>query len=545
MIPEPAGPAEQPCEGQVYCAKHQVPLEMGRVELTYQGHTFPVDMLRCPVCGQALDPGESGQRQDTRGRADVGGEVSGAPSRDAPTLLLRRRTPLRREPPSPPAPPMTPLDGWIAGKIGAPGNRLDASALRAYQLDRLNQTLALVQQRSRFYRRLLGVRPLQLSSLERLQELPFTTSDQLKDGPYDFLCTRPDDVARIVTLPTSGTTGSPKRLFFTADDQELTRDFFHHGMSTLVDPGDRVGILLPGSIPGSVGTLLREGLARMDVEGIVLGPVRDPEETLRALAQARANSLVGIPVQVLELARLSRTFADLALEIGTVLLSTDYVPQAAVDAIEEIWGCSVFNHYGMTEMGLGGGVDCRALAGYHLREADLLFEIIDPESGVVVPEGERGEVVFTTLTRSAMPLVRYRTGDISRFVPGDCPCGTALRRMAHVDGRLGSGARVGKGLVSQKDLDECLLGLPGVVDFRATVDYGDQGTELHVAVKRCADSGRLDMAELEEVLRRTIPALATGAAPPVLLRIGPWDHDTVGGTGTSKRKIIQVESRQT
>ena len=196
----------------------------------------------------------------------------------------------------------------------------------------------------------------------------------------------------------------------------------------------------------------------------------------------------------------------------------------------------------MTEMGLGGGVDCRVRADYHLREADLLFEIIDPDSGMVVPEGERGEVVFTTLTRSAMPLVRYRTGDISRFVPGDCPCGTALRRMAHVDGRLGSGARVGKGLVSQKDMDECLLGLPGVVDFRATVDYGNQGTELHVAVRQCAGSEPLDVSELEKTLRTTIPPLAADADPPVILRIGPWDHDTAGGrTGTNKRKIIQVE----
>ncbi len=105
----------------------------------------------------------------------------------------------------------------------------------------------------------------------------------------------------------------------------------------------------------------------------------------------------------------------------------------------------MFNHYGMTEMGLGGGVDCRALTGYHLREADLYFEIVDPVDGRPLPDGEPGEVVFTTLTRRGMPLIRYRTGDLARFLPGSCPCGTVLRRLDHVQGRLAGRVKVGGG----------------------------------------------------------------------------------------------------
>jgi acyl-coenzyme A synthetase/AMP-(fatty) acid ligase len=121
----------------------------------------------------------------------------------------------------------------------------------------------------------------------------------------------------------------------------------------------------------------------------------------------------------------------------------------------------VFEHYGMTEMGLGGGVDCEAHAGYHLREADLYVEIVDPLTGEPLPEGVRGEVVFTTLTRRGMPLVRYRTGDLSRFLPGPCPCGTVLRRLERVRGRLaGQTAEV-----TMPELDEALFAVPGVVDF--------------------------------------------------------------------------------
>ena len=96
----------------------------------------------------------------------------------------------------------------------------------------------------------------------------------------------------------------------------------------------------------------------------------------------------------------------------------------------------MYNHYGTTEMGLGGGVDCAAHAGLHLREADLLFEIVDPASGAPLAAGEEGEIVFTTLTREAMPLVRYRTGDLGRFAVEPCPCGSSLRLLAPVRERL-------------------------------------------------------------------------------------------------------------
>lgn len=435
---------------------------------------------------------------------------------------------------------VTPLEAWIAGKIGAPGVPLDVAALQSYQLARLNETLALVQEQSRFYRGLLGSAPLHLESLEQLRTLPFTTALQVRDDPHGFLCMNPGQVERIVTLPTSGTTGPPKRLFFSAGDQELTRDFFHHGMSTLVAPGDRVGILLPGSLPGSVGALLEEGLARMEVAGVVLGPVRDPEETLGRLAGEPCTAIVGIPVQVLELARLNRALPQYRLAVHSVLLSTDRMSRAALEAIESIWSCTVFDHYGMTEMGLGGGVDCFARAGYHLREADLLFEIVEPATGLPVVEGEPGEVVFTTLTRGAMPLVRYRTGDAGRFIPEACPCGSVLRRLAHVDGRLDSAVPIGDGWIAQKDLDECLLPLPGAVDVRGTLGRCKDGARLRVAVKWCVGYPPLDDHELENALRRGIPALAgsgAGSHPQsVDIRIEEWGPNTPG-TGTAKRRI--------
>src|SRR5262249_28781599 len=104
----------------------------------------------------------------------------------------------------------------------------------------------------------------------------------------------------------------------------------------------------------------------------------------------------------------------------------------------------------------------------HLREADLYTEIIDPETGQPVADGIPGEVVFTTLTRQGMPLVRYRTGDRARMLPDPCPCGTLLKRLGRVQGRIEVDLRLRQGLsVTMAALDETLFPLAGVLDFTA------------------------------------------------------------------------------
>jgi phenylacetate-coenzyme A ligase PaaK-like adenylate-forming protein len=141
----------------------------------------------------------------------------------------------------------------------------------------------------------------------------------------------------------------------------------------------------------------------------------------------------------------------------------------------------------MTEMGLGGGVECEARRGYHLREADLLFEIIDPSTGERVPNGEYGEVVFTTLTRRGLPLIRYRTGDVSRFIPGTCPCGTHLKTLERITHRLGGRTRIDTHYMSMADLDEALFAIDGVLNFTATMTH-DHGRDcLHVDVQTVED----------------------------------------------------------
>jgi phenylacetate-CoA ligase len=378
---------------------------------------------------------------------------------------------------------LTPLEPWIDRKI-------DQADLPQYQLLKLNETLRLVSTRSRFYRRHFANLPNELAGLDDLSCLPFTTAEDLRVDPLSFVCVSQDDIQRVVTLDdtnfplttltTSGTTGQPKRLYFAREDQELTIDFFHIGMSTFAAPGDRVLILLPGVSPGSVGDLLATALTRLGAIPIKHGPVRDAAATLDEMRREKIDVLVGVPTHVLALARCANA---LKTRLKAVLLSTDHVSNAIKQAIEAAFKCKVYNHYGMTEMGLGGGVDCEAQQGYHLREADLLFEIVDPKMGTVQLDGEYGEVVFTTLTRHGMPLIRYRTGDVSRFITTPCPCGTHLKTLEKITHRLSGRISIGTRYLTMADLDEALFAVGGVLNFTATLTRENSHDCLRIEVK--------------------------------------------------------------
>jgi len=405
---------------------------------------------------------------------------------------------------------LTPLQPWIAQKIGVPPEALTRAALEAYQLRRLQATLDLCRAKSPFYRRHLAGFPDTLRSLADWPALPFTTAVDVQERPLSLLCVSQSDIARVVTLDTSGTSGTPKRLYFTAADQELTRDFFCVGMSTFTAPGDRVLILLPCERPGSVGDLLDQALARLGATGIRHGLVTDVAETLAVMHQEKVTGLVGVPVQALALIRSASARQTPRPRLKSVLLTTDHVPAAIVQAVEAGWGGTVYNHYGMTEMGLGGGVECAARRGYHLREADMFFEIVDPITGEPLPDGAYGELVFTTLTRQGMPLIRYRTGDISRFLPGDCGCGTVLRRLEKVRFRWhGRFSLTASHFLTIADLDDALFSIEGVLDFAADISE----SALRLTVQAEAGEG------METAVRHALtnlPALQTTALPVVV-----------------------------
>jgi phenylacetate-CoA ligase len=366
---------------------------------------------------------------------------------------------------------ITPLHGWIAGRTGRSEDIFTSDSLDYYQLAHLQSVLSYASNQSPFYRKTISNLASSVTSLQDLSLLPFTTPEDLRQDPGRFLCVSQDDVARIITLPTSGTSGRPKRIYFSSEDQELTVDFFQIGMSTLARSGDRVLILLPGLKPGTVGQLLTIGLDRLGCKPILYGLVDDEEHVLHLIKEQSVNVLVGVPVQLLRLTRVDENKCIVGKgKIRSILTSTDVLSPVIRKTLEQGWDCEVFDHYGMTETGLGGGVECGFHSGFHMRAADLLFEIVDPMSGVRIPDGETGEIVFTTLTRRAMPLIRYRTGDIGKILPGTCECGSFIQRICGIQYRIGTGIELPSGIFYHSDLDQGLFGVEGLMDFSASID---------------------------------------------------------------------------
>ncbi len=435
--------------------------------------------------------------------------------------------------------PISTLDAWIAGRIGVTGE-LTREELRSWQLDKVRDTLERVLEKCPLYQeRLNQARVKDVRSLDDLGELPFTTAEDISNHGERMLCVSQDRVARIMTMQTSGTTGSPKRVFFSDADLERTIDFFHHGMGGLMDPDDSVLILLPGRTPDSTGDLLARGVARMDARGIVHGLVRDPRQALERARETGAVCMVGFPLQLLAMARMAER-EGISLPLRSVLLCSDYIPESVCRELRRIWGCRVFSHYGTVETGLGGGVECAALQGCHLREADMYFEIVDPATGTPLEEGSWGEIVFTTLCREAMPLIRYRTGDQGRLIPGTCACGSVVRRLDKVRGRIsGMLHEFGDTPLDMAMLDEALLDIPNIIDYSAWLERGHgarQPDVLHVRLEACPGQERSALESGQERLQRALGGLSLNVNVSAI----PWRPEDVA----IGKRVLQDKRKQ-
>ncbi|MCF8068487.1 MAG: AMP-binding protein [Desulfobacterales bacterium] len=364
------------------------------------------------------------------------------------------------------------LEDWFKNRAGIPlAAPLKRADIEDHQLKQLNETLMYASHHSPFYKNRLNPDQMNLKSLADHSRLPFTTEEDLRHNSLQILSTSQNDVSRVVTLQTSGTTHDPKRLYFTEQDLAGTLVFFHHVMSHLFMSGQRMLILLPGSTPDSLGDLLSRALKMMGARGIIHGLPENPQAALEAAIRYKTELVIGLPTDVLSMARHSDSLQKFKGLIKKVVLCSDYIPDTLVNTIKQLWHCEVFEHYGMTEMGYGGGIQCSVHEGYHLREADLFFEIVDPETGHTLTNGESGEVVFTTLTQRGMPLIRYRTGDISRLIPEPCPCGSIFQRLDKVMGRINGALKIGiNQFIFISDLDEIIFRISGIQNYEATIE---------------------------------------------------------------------------
>lgn len=300
-------------------------------------------------------------------------------------------------------------------------DKLSRDEIEALQLERLRETVARARQAPHYQRTLAeaGVTAEDIRALDDLRRLPLTTKDDLRAGmPYGFLAVPRRQVARMHY--SSGTTGIATAVYHTRDDLRCWAECVARGMLAVGVTADDVfqNMMTYGLFTGGLG---------FHYAGELIGCMTIPASagaTTRQIDMMRLfeTTVVHIlPSYALYLAHYCREQGldparDLSLRIGFV--GGEPHTEGFRQRLEEVFEARFYNCYGLSEMcGPGVAMDCPAQQGLHLREDHYRAEILDPQTLEPLPVGEQGELVLTTLTRQAMPLLRYRTGDITRLLP--------------------------------------------------------------------------------------------------------------------------------
>ncbi len=321
-----------------------------------------------------------------------------------------------------------------------PNETLARAALEQLQLQRLQETVRRVAARVPFYQQKfagLGLKPEDIRSLGDVRRLPFTTSADLRANyPAGLLALPYDATLRLHT--SSGTTGKPKALFFSRQDVDNAAELCARSfVMTGVTPKDVFqNMMTYGMFTGALVT--HYGAEKIGCLVIPAGP-GNSERQLLLMQDFRTTFIHLTPSYGLYLATFLEKHninprRDLALRKAFV--GAEPYTEETRRKIEDGLGVDVYNSYGLSEMnGPGVAFECVQKQGMHLWEDHFLIEVIDPLTAEPVADGWPGELVMTTLTREAMPLLRYRTRDITSIIPGPCACGRTHRRLNRITGR--------------------------------------------------------------------------------------------------------------
>jgi len=315
---------------------------------------------------------------------------------------------------------------------------LSRDELSKLQLSRLRTTLERAQ-RSRFYAKTFkkhNITPDALRTLDDLRRLPFTTKQHLRDSYPDGLNTVPmNRMSRVHA--SSGTTGNPTILYYTAGDLSWWASLVARCMHMVgMRPGDVFQNTSGyGLFTGGLG--MHHGAERLGCVAIPMGAGNTLRQ-LKFIRDLKVTAVHIIPSYALYLAAAceKQGFSPKELGIRIALVGAEPYSEQTRRRLEALFGFKAYNSYGLTEMnGPGVAFECQEQHGLHLWEDAYLAEIINPKTLEPAKPGEVGELVMTTLCREGMPLVRYRTRDLTRRLPGPCPCGREHMRIDRITGR--------------------------------------------------------------------------------------------------------------
>jgi phenylacetate-CoA ligase len=414
---------------------------------------------------------------------------------------------------------------------------------RLLQLARLRETLAWAIERVPFYREHVAAAPLR--GLEDLCTLPFTRKTDLRDHyPFGLFAVPRTELVRIHA--SSGTKGKPTVVGYTAADLDVWREVMARLM---VAAGARRGHMLQvafgyGLFTGGLG--FHDGAERIGMAVVPVSAGNTARHHL-LLQDFRPDALCGTPSFALHIAESLRAGGGRpdALGMRYGMFGAEPWTEGLRAALERAWGCPAYDIYGLSEI-IGPGVagECEAREGLHVMDDHFLPEIVDPASGAPRAEGEEGELVLTTLTKRALPMLRYRTGDVTALTTAPCRCGRTSARIARLKGRVDD-MLVIKGVnVYPSEVEAALLTVDDlephyqlVVDRSATLAR----VEVHVEpaaglLARCGGSFVATHPAVEALGRRVGERLRSAIGLSVDVRLVP-PHTIARSEGKAVRVI--------
>lgn len=344
--------------------------------------------------------------------------------------------------------------------------KMQPKEIKSLQLKRLKHILKYVYDNNSFYRSVLnkkGLDPSSIKSLTDLPKIPFTTKEDFKDNyPFGLLSVPLEKISRIQT--SSGTTGDPTVVAYTQNDLEIWSECIARCLTmTGVGKEDIFQVILGyGLFTGGLG--FHYGAERIGAK-VIPASTGNTKRQVKLIKDFGVTAFTSIPSYTLYMAEVAReegVDVETDLKIKTISCGAESWSQSTRTKIENTFCCSVFNSYGIAEIiGPGVAFECVMQDGLHVWEDHFLVEVIDPKTGEPVEVEEKGEIVLTTLTKEAMPLIRYRTRDIASILDEEiCGCQRSHTKISWISGRTDEMIKIRGVNVFPSQIEYILMKMP-------------------------------------------------------------------------------------
>lgn len=397
---------------------------------------------------------------------------------------------------------------------------IDRKELEKLQLKHLKKTLVQAA-KSEYYSKIITPKFISdFKGLEDLQKLPFVAKPELREHfPYGFLSEPLENVVRMHS--SSGTTGTPTVVFHTKNDLNSWTDIASRSlyMAGLRKSDVFQNIMGYGLFTGGLGMhYAAENLGAM----VIPTAAGNSKRQIWFMQKFHTTACHILPSYAM---RLFSFFPEVGvdpkkdLNLRMFFIGAEHHSEYLRQQIQEMFGVKAFNSYGLSEMcGPGLGFECDYRCGMHIWEDHYLMEIINPETGEVLPDGEPGELVLTSLQREAMPLLRYRTHDLTRIIPEPCPCGRTHRRLERMRGRSDDMLIINGVNIFPLQIECAMMSVPDVgSNYIIEVHKDDYLDRIHIKVEVSAASFTGSIEGMQHLRSSIVEAIRTelGVTPKV------------------------------